>query len=365
MSVYTEFWKLKSILVGDVQNYNLEKLDATFKIAYGENLKDSPFEYFKNYKVDKQKILERKEDLENLASLLQERWITVYRPEELKSFKTFKTPGFSWVLTPYTNPRDRVLVYGDKIIETPATCTKRYFENNLVYTLFSKLVSQKNLTWLSAPYPLLDMERIDDLYWKEKRDFENFDRSAYDMMFDAANMIKVWKDILFNISTYNQYIWYEWLQKILGEDVNIHPIFQLDDSHIDGKLSVLRPGTFLVNNTLMEKNIQEYLPEKFKDWEIIYTGDYGEHTQLEWEEGMDITYPELCSMRWHDTNVLSLDENTVLVQKFATQTIQNLEEKGFTVIPVQMRHPEIFWGGIHCATLDIEREDACIDYTLV
>jgi hypothetical protein len=30
---------------------------------------------------------------------------------------------------------------------------------------------------------------------------------------------------------------------------------------------------------------------------------------------------------------------------------------------VKMRHNEIFWGGLHCATLDIDREDELIDYT--
>lgn len=365
MSVYTEFWKLKSVLVWNVQNYNLEKLDITFKLAYGENLKNSPFEYFKNYRVDKQKILERKQDLDSLQELLTSFWIQVYRPEELSEFKTFKIPNASGVLVPYTNPRDRVLAYGDKLIETPATCTKRYFENNLVYKLFSSLSYEKNLTWISAPHPLFEMDRIDTKYWKEKRDFLNFDRSLYDIMFDAANIIKIGKDLLFNISTYNQYVWYEWLQKILGPDVNIHPIFQLDDSHIDGKLSVLRPGVFLANNTCMEDALERYLPEKFKNWEIIYTGDYNIFPDREWDDSMYIDYPQLCSMRGHDTNVLSLDENTVLVQKFATQTISLLEKKGFHVIPVQMRHPEIFWWWIHCATLDLEREDLCIDYTKV
>jgi predicted transcriptional regulator len=108
---YTEFWKLKKIIVWNVQNYNLEKLDVTFKIAYWENLRYSNFESYKDYKVDKQKILERKEDLDNLAKLLESLNIEVYRPDELSNFKTFKTPYISWVLNAISNPRDLVLIY--------------------------------------------------------------------------------------------------------------------------------------------------------------------------------------------------------------------------------------------------------------
>jgi len=92
MAVFTEFWKLQSVLVGSVQNYNLEKLDKTFQIAYWENLKNSPFESFVDYRVDKKKILERQEDLETLSQIFQSLWVKVYRPETLSQFKTFKTP---------------------------------------------------------------------------------------------------------------------------------------------------------------------------------------------------------------------------------------------------------------------------------
>jgi glycine amidinotransferase len=74
---------------------------------------------------------------------------------------------------------------------------------------------------------------------------------------------------------------------------------------------------------------------------------------------------ELCSLRWSDVNVLSLDENKVCVIEDAIATIALLRKKWFEVIPVKMRHCEIFGWGLHCATLDIDREDACIDYTQI
>jgi hypothetical protein len=40
--------------------------------------------------------------------------------------------------------------------------------------------------------------------------------------------------------------------------------------------------------------------------------------------------------------VLSLDENTVCVIEDAVETIKELEKRDFKVIPVKMRHNEIF-----------------------
>jgi glycine amidinotransferase len=64
-----------------------------------------------------------------------------------------------------------------------------------------------------------------------------------------------------------------------------------------------------------------------------------------------------------DMNVLSVDENTVLVNDDAHQTIHVLEQNGFTVVPVKLRHCELFGGGIHCSTLDTIRKDEFIDYS--
>jgi len=360
MSSYTEFWKLKKVIVWNVQNYNLDKLDVTFKIAYWENMKESIFENYIDYKVDKQKIIERTEDLDNFAKLLEENWVEVFRPEKLDWFKSFKTPNFSWFLTPVSNPRDKVLIYGKNIIEVPPMCTKRYFENQLLYRMFLWFFN-KWYNWFSAPVPPLKREFFDEWYWLDDRDFDNFDKNSFDISFDAAHVLKIWKDLLFNISSYNHELGADWLQRVLWDNIKVHKVYKLDDTHIDWKISVLRPGTFLVNNTMMDKDIKSYLPKKFHSWNIIYTWDYREYPEgylNSWRN-----FIELCSLRWSDTWVLSLDENTVFVIDKAIKTIKILEDNWFKVIPVQLRHCELFWGWLHCATLDIDRVDECIDYT--
>jgi glycine amidinotransferase len=70
----------------------------------------------------------------------------------------------------------------------------------------------------------------------------------------------------------------------------------------------------------------------------------------------------LASSRGMDINVLSLDENTVVVNKRAYGVKKVLEKHGFDIIEVQLEHGEIFAGGIHCSTLDLVREDEFKSY---
>ncbi len=384
MSTYSEFWKLHEVIVGDVHNFNLEKLERTFQVGYGENLKNfnmeelgigSNLNYYNyiDYKVDEEKTAERRDDLNSLAKTLESLWITVKRPDSLDKIKTFKTPDFTGVLTPVSNPRDRVFVYGNTIIETPCMIRKRYFENQLLYSTLQEYIRDGYL-WISAPAPSMKNNRFDFGYWLDDRDFSTFDENAYDIAFDAAQLLRIGKDIIFNITSYNHELWARWLQKLLDKlepGAKIHKLYKLDDNHIDGVLSVLRPGTFLVNNDYGKrtylKNIKDYLPEKFKNWEIIFMGDSEENNdnlrnKLAPLDSKTTTYLQLCSIRGSFTNVLSIDENTIMVNEDAINTIRILEEKNFKIIPVRLRHCELYGGGLHCATLDIKRDGGFIDY---
>ena len=69
----------------------------------------------------------------------------------------------------------------------------------------------------------------------------------------------------------------------------------------------------------------------------------------------------MCSP-WVGLNFLSVDPETVVVDKRQTKLIKLLESHKFTVIPIQMRHIYTQGGGIHCATLDTVRESKLESY---
>ena len=53
-------------------------------------------------------------------------------------------------------------------------------------------------------------------------------------------------------------------------------------------------------------------------------------------------------------NVLNIDE--IIVNEDSINVIEQLNKLKFNVIPIKFRHSELFAGGIHCSTLDLERE---------
>ena len=61
-------------------------------------------------------------------------------------------------------------------------------------------------------------------------------------------------------------------------------------------------------------------------------------------------------------NILSLDQDVVLVDSRQTNLMKVLEQHKINVIPVQMRHSLTQQGGLHCTTLDTVRESKLESY---
>ena len=87
-------------------------------------------------------------------------------------------------------------------------------------------------------------------------------------------------------------------------------------------------------------------PKAFNGWEKLWVSDVTEQSFYE--------YP--YASKWIGLNMLSVDPNTVIVDKQQYQLMDDLDRSGFTVIPMQMRHARTLGGGFHCVTLDLVRE---------
>ena len=367
MSVYTEFGVLEEVVVG--REYQIEEriLDFSFKNMYKDNMHiaDIYDNTIDNYKISSRLIKERNEDLDNLANQLRDLGVKVFRPDVVKKVENITSPTYKTVTSSASNVRDIVLTYGNKIIETPILVRNRLFENRALHGIFNEKLDDGYM-WYRSPHVDLTTESLDLEDWKDERDFShiNYTNTKYQMGIDAAHCLRIGKDMICNVATYNHYLGYKWLQKMLPE-CNIHRV-KLCDSHIDGVLMVLRPGTFIMNNhTYTEKNLRLQLPKKFRDWEIIKICDgnepYYDEDEMYDKFNDDLTF-NLASSRGMDLNVLSIDEKRVMVLDRATTTIKILKEHGFDVIPVKLRHGEVFAGGIHCSTLDIRRKDEFRSY---
>lgn len=345
---YTEWGPLQEVILGSHYNTTVGDLDLSMELLFHDNLVRARRKHpGHHYTIKKQYIDEREEDTAELAALLMARGIVVRRPAPLTNVKKIVTPYWESITKACDNPRDRTLIVGDRIIETPCCVRTRYFENDLLKPLYYEYF-KRGARWVSAPTPTMQDESFDKTPIGAS---PAEDDRRIEIMFDAAQCLRFGRDILFNVSTKNHRLGAVWLQRELGTQFRVHQV-SITDNHLDGAMLPLRPGTLLVNERMTDK--MHELPESLRKWDVILARDV-DRTQ----------YPEddllLASSRI-DVNVLSLDEEHVLVNENATATRKALEAHGFVPIPIRFRHSRIFAGGIHCVSLDIRRDETLENY---
>lgn len=351
----TEYDTLKRVIVG-VESYENSKIvDITMKHFFKDNLKNDYYrdESFTSYAVSDQQITERKEDLDNLANVLTSHGIIVTRPNKCNRIRGVKTPYFNSVFYSNSNVRDLTLTFGNKVITSQTTVRSRYFENILLNDILHDEMINHDKILLSPPIASLADDKIDFCDWIEYGCADKKFDFNFEILFDAANCIKVTpSDIIMNIGNRNHYNGYTWLKNVLP-NVNIHPVYMCDN-HIDGTLLPIAPGIFLVNTSFLKKDIKDYLPKKFHNWNFIEVNERKLDMKI-YDDAL-LTGPQLATYEGININVLSISPDKIIIQDNAYRVIDALTKYNFNIIPIKFRHGVIFGGGIHCSTLDLERD---------
>lgn len=355
----TSFGKLKEVIVGRELELDQRIMDITFKQFYKESLSQEIYESrFDGYKINRNAILKRNQDLDNLANILSKYNIIVHRPNKLKKITVFQTPTFKSEVSSASNVRDITLIYKDYIIETPTYVRNRYFENMALYNVFNNAYNNgKGGKWIKSPNTQLTYHTIDLDDWKIPRDFSNIPLN-FEMAIDGAQFLRIGRDVIVNITTYNHYLGFQWIKSFFP-DTEFHMI-SIADNHIDGALLCLKPGEFLCSPSFIK--VKDLLPPKFKSWNFLVPNekDLTKNINVKGLTNIDI---RLASSRGMDINILSIDENTCVVYDRAVCVIDLLKRNGYNVITIPFDNGEIFAGGIHCSTLDLVRDDDYIFYT--
>jgi N-dimethylarginine dimethylaminohydrolase len=163
-------------------------------------------------------------------------------------------------------------------------------------------------------------------------------------VFDAANICRLGKDLLYLVSCSGNRIGAKWLQNVLGSEYKVHICDMYNSSHIDSTITPIAEGTVVLNGSRVNPG---NVPDVFKDWDQIYIHDIAPRSFHE--------YPYASS--WIGINMLAVNQKTVIVDEIQTDLIKLLEKKNFTVVPLPLRHSRTLGGGFHCVTLDLWRED--------
>ncbi len=286
--------------------------------------------------------------------------------------------------------RDLHLVVGNTVIESPSHHISRYFESTALYEIWYEYF-EEGFKWISGPKPKLvedpvepyfrdELNRIltdEDIRHQEltKGRLEKLHKlNEKEILFEAANTVRMGRDLLYLVSSSGNRKGAVWLQSVIGDEYKVHVTDSLyRASHLDSTVLCLKPGLVLLNSKRASK---ENLPALLNKWDKIWFDDVAPTTDVELEfqnNVRDKISKELTSLGfktnlgdmsspWVGMNVLSLDTKTVMVDERQKKLIKLLEQYKFTTVPVKLRHMYTQGGGIHCATLDTVRDSKLESY---
>ena len=330
------------------------------------------------------------EDLQGLSDVLKSFGVIVHRPEVFDLSQMYASPFWSSTSNNVYNTRDLNLVVGNSVIESPSYMASRYYETTALYPIWYKYF-ENGFRWIAGPKPRLDYDVLTP-YFRDENERELTDEdlkhqeltggrleklhklAEKEIIFEAANTLRMGKDLLFLVSSSGNQLAAKWLQSVLGDEYRVHITSDIyRSSHIDSTAMCLKPGLVMLNSTRVNDN---NCPKLFDKWDKLYFSDVAPTSESELKFQKEVRDPigykletlgfktnlHDMSSPWVGMNFLSIDPETVIVDERQTKLIEILEKNKFTVVPIRMRHIYTQGGGIHCATLDTVRDSILESY---
>lgn len=325
---HNEWDSLEAVVVGTTAKAQFSRYDVSVEAiakvgpaVYG-NRESLPY--------DPRILEEAEEDLSRLVGIFESLGVLVYRPEPLDHSRSFGTPDWSTDGFYSYCPRDSLLVVGETVIEAPMAMRGRYFETFAYRRLLAEAV-RKGTRWLAAPKPRL----LDSIFLPHATN-EQLALLDDEPVFDAANVLRVGKDLIYLVSDTGNELGCRWLQSALGSQYRVHPCRNLYNSiHIDSTIALLRPGLALVNP---ERVRDDNLPAPLRDWDLIRAPEMVDIGL----EGEPLPWP---SSVWIGMNLLMVNPSLAIVDAKQTELHRLLERHRIDVIPFALRHARTLGGG--------------------
>lgn len=326
---------LQEIIVGRADFAHIPPVDPSMKnFMYADLSYDDIKKHVGSY--NQNLLKEANEDLDILSEVLEDCGVIVHRPKKIQHHQRIQTP--KWRTTGWHNycPRDIFLVLGNNIVEVPSVMRSRIFET-WSYNKILREAFDDGAAWFSAPKQLIEDSSFDFSDLSKPTLMNN------EILFDAPNVIRIDNDLIFQISNSGNEKGAKWLQRMFPE-YNVH--IERDaysGAHFDSTIIPLRKGLVLLNGLRCNQN---NYPKFFKDWEKIFFSDIVSTDSK--DSGISSDSIGL--------NLLSVNNDLVIVDENQKPLIDILEQHKIESIPLSMRHARTLGGGFHCVTLDLIRE---------
>ena len=191
--------------------------------------------------------------------------------------------------------------------------------------------------WFSAPKQIIEDKSFDFSDLSKPTLMNN------EILFDAPNVIRIDNDLIFQISNSGNEKGAEWLKRMFPDHTIHIERDAYSGAHFDSTIIPLRKGLVLLNGLRCNQN---NYPKFFKDWEKIFFTDIVSTDSK--DSGISSDSIGL--------NLLSINNDLVIVDKNQEPLMNILEQYKIESIPLSMRHARTLGGGFHCVTLDLKRE---------
>lgn len=333
---YTEWDPLREVVVGSLLGAVFPSWQESMKYTMPESawpvlqeLGGSP--------LPERHLKAAEAELDGLADVLESEGVRVLRPDAAPHQQPFRTPHWASAGGLYAAmPRDLLMVVGDAIIEAPMSWRCRHHEVDAFRPLI-KSYFRRGARWLPAPRPQLTPE-----LYQGADGAGHWAVTEFEPVFDAADFLRFGQDLIVQRSHVTNEFGIDWLRSALGPEFSVS-VVETDDAHamhIDATVTALAPGKLLVNP---ERYVHS---ELFEGWEILPAPS----------PTLPADWPMYFCSPWVSMNVLSIDPQTVVVERQERPLIEALTAWGFRCVPVDFRHVYSFGGSFHCVTLDTVRE---------
>jgi scyllo-inosamine-4-phosphate amidinotransferase 1 len=333
VSVHNEWDPLEEVIVGSALGARIPSRDLSL---HAIEYRDKPWEKVLSGPFPPDIIAETEESLDELAETLTGFGVTVHRPDPTDTAGVVSTPD--WSTTGFYNycPRDILLAVGDTVIEAPMPLRSRSRECS-AYARLRVACVESGSQWIAAPPPRL----LDEMYNLD--DLEDLALRNLEPVFDAGNLLRIGRDIVYLVSAGANELGATWLQNTLGDTYQVNCCHDLYKStHIDTTIAPLRPGLVLLNP---ERVTYENMPSVFRDWEHLWAPPFVDLRST----GTPISSTAI------GMNLLMVNPELAVVEREQRELIKTLEARGIDVLPMHLPHARTMGGGFHCVTLDLRR----------
>jgi scyllo-inosamine-4-phosphate amidinotransferase 1 len=251
---------------------------------------------------------EANRELDILSETLLQHGVIVYRPKPMDFVEAGGMYNYC--------PRDRLLVWGDTVVDV-----------NMMYPCRNQEIKNYYRLLAEAKH-ILTMPRNSG------------------MILDAANICRLGNTWLFLESSSGNRAAYEWLCSKFPE-VTIELCNFYAGVHIDSTIVPLREGLVMLNASRVTP---DNCPKAFDSWEKIWVTE----DQIVAQDFYQYPY----ASKWIAMNMLVLNPKTVILDAAQTKLITILKQHGIDSIPLTLSHSRTLGGGFHCVTLDTRRKHA-------